>query len=261
MKKLKFTLSTKLTFDNNVHEHSFALRCIPIENQVQKILNYDLSILPFAATQKSVDSFGNTVVSGYLKNEHRFLDFEISGIAEIDISQKVTDFMPCYKYQSNYTKPGKELEEFYNKVSSEITDKDPMKRTEYFSNKLSEIFEYKKSSTTIKTTAEEAFAQKCGVCQDYSHIMISLLRKDGIAARYKAGLASCDGETHSWIEIWNADHWEGFDPANNCPADESYLCLSQGRDFSDCSIDRGVMFGAYTNQMQLITSNLQVLYY
>ncbi len=93
-----------------------------------------------------------------------------------------------------------------------------------------------------------------------SHIMLALLRLDKIPCRYIAGLAVCDGETHSWIEVWDGDKWLGIDPANNCPVNEDYLILSQGRDFGDCSIDRGVMFGAYTKQLQLITSNLRMAY-
>ena len=79
---------------------------------------------------------------------------------------------------------------------------------------------------------------------------------DGSAARYIAGLAFCDGETHSWVEYWTGDHWEGIDPANNCPISDDYLVISQGRDFRDCAIDRGVMFGKYTKQLQLVRSVL-----
>ena len=86
--------------------------------------------------------------------------------------------------------------------------------------------------------------------------MLSLLRIDGIPCRYIAGLASCDGETHSWLEYWNGEYWLGFDPTNNCAVTDNYLTLSQGRDFGDCAIDRGVMLGNYTRQMQLINSCL-----
>ena len=119
---------------------------------------------------------------------------------------------------------------------------------------LSDNFTYQKDVTTAHTTAAEAFAAGAGVCQDFSHIMLSLLRMDGIPCRYIAGLAFCDGETHSWIEYFEDGCWKGFDPANNCLVNEDYLVLSQGRDFGDCAIDRGVMFGSYTRQLQLVRS-------
>lgn len=260
MKNLNFSFATKLTFDNYVHDHSFALRCIPIESNAQHIVNCEMNISPFVPTKNTVDAFGNNVASGYIAKEHRFLDFEISGRAEIDISKTKTDFMPCYLYQSEYTKPDKKLIDFYAEISKKCSTKIPSERAAFFSDVLSDMIQYEKGVTDTKTTAVQAFELKKGVCQDFSHIMLTLLRMDNIPCRYIAGLAACDGETHSWVEIWDGEKWCGFDPANNCPVNEDYLVLSQGRDFGDCSIDRGVMFGAYTKQLQLITSSLKTAY-
>ena len=49
---------------------------------------------------------------------------------------------------------------------------------------------------------------------------------------------------------------QGIDPANNCPVNDDYLILARGRDFRDCAIDRGVMFGDYTQQLTLVRSVL-----
>lgn len=258
MKRLNFTFTTKLTFDDYVREHSIALRCIPPETETQHILSCELSITPFASTCRTTDAFGNNVTSGYLKSEHRFLDFEVRGCAEIDSGSRRRDYMPCYAFQSKFTKPDEALGSFYKSLNETCAANSPEGRCEFFSGKLSEAFAYEKNSTTIKTTASEAFAQKKGVCQDFTHIMLSLLRMDGIPCRYIAGLASCDGETHSWLEYWDGDCWRGFDPTNNIAATDDYLTLSQGRDFGDCAIDRGVMLGNYTRQMQLISSRLAV---
>lgn len=256
MKKIYFHFSTKLTFDNYVHEHSFALRCRPPETPSQHILYCELNISPFVTVMQTVDAFGNNVTSGYLKKEHRFLDFEITGCAEINCNAAKTDFMQCYSYQSKYTKPDSELIKWYGEVNSGCMEKAPYERTKFFSDSLSKIMVYQKGTTDIKTTAAEAFALKKGVCQDFTHVMLSVLRMDGIPCRYIAGLASCDGETHSWLEIWTGERWKGYDPTNNCEISDDYLVLSQGRDFGDCAVDRGVMFGAYTRQLQLIESRL-----
>ncbi len=256
MAKLIFNYTTKLTFDDYVREHSVALRCIPPETPTQHILSCELSLTPFMSTCRTVDAFGNIVTTGYLKSEHRFLDFEIRGSAETDSGKPRTDFMPCYRYQSRLTKPDVALNEFYEALKAQCSAGLPTDRITFFSGKLNEIFSYVKNTTTIKTTAAEAFAQKKGVCQDFTHIMLSLLRMDGIPCRYIAGLAGCDGETHSWLEYWDGDCWRGFDVTNNCPVNDFYLTLSQGRDFSDCAIDRGVMIGNYTRQLQLVNSRL-----
>ena len=255
MKMLNFSFSTKLTFDDYVHDHSFALRIIPPDTESQKILSCSLNISPSVTTKQTVDAFGNNVTAGYIQGDHRFLDFEIKGTAEVDSSKQSSFLMPCYLYQSEYTAPDEELIDFY----AELKDKNigyVSDRAAFFSDILSDIIEYKKGATTTATTAAEAFALRSGVCQDFSHILISLLRMDGIPARYIAGLAFCDGETHSWVEYWTGDHWEGIDPANNCPVNDDYLVISMGRDFHDCAIDRGVMFGRYTQQLQLVRSVL-----
>lgn len=252
MKYVNFYYSTKLTFDDYVHDHSFALRIMPPETSTQHIESCSLKISPFVSTQQTVDAFGNNVTSGYIKSDHRFLDFEIKGTAEVDSSNYRKDYMPCYLYQSDYTQPDDKLKAFYSECKEKCTGETPSERAAYFCDVLSDTVEYKKDATDTSTTAAQAFELKKGVCQDFSHILISILRMDGIAARYIAGLAFCDGETHSWVEYWTGEHWEGIDPANNCPVNDDYLVISQGRDFRDCAIDRGVMFGAYTKQLQLV---------
>ena len=253
MKTLNFSFSTKLTFDDYVHDHSFALRVIPPDTESQKITSCSLNISPNVTTNQTVDAFGNNVTTGYIHGDHRFLDFDIKGTAEVDSSKHSTVLMPCYLYQSEYTVPDEGLIRFYEEMRDKTTG-DAMDRAEAFCDILSDIIEYQKGVTTTATTAAEAFAMRKGVCQDFSHILISLLRMDGIPARYVAGLAFCDGETHSWVEYWNGNRWEGIDPANNCPVNDDYLVLSMGRDFRDCAIDRGVMFGRYTQQLQLVRS-------
>ena len=255
MKTLNFSFSTKLTFDDYVHGHSFALRVIPPDTEGQKIISCSLNITPSVITKQTVDAFGNNVTAGYIQGDHRFLDFDIKGVAEVDASMHSTFLMPCYRYQSEYTVPSEELKEFHKELKEKY-DGSATDKAVYYSDILSDIIEYKKGVTTTATTAAEAFALRAGVCQDFSHILISLLRMDGIPARYIAGLAFCDGETHSWVEYWTGDHWEGFDPANNCPVNDDYLIISMGRDFRDCAIDRGVMFGRYTQQLQLVRSVL-----
>ena len=255
MKTLNFSFSTKLTFDDYVHDHSFALRIIPPDTESQKIISCSLNISPSVITKQTVDAFGNNVTAGYIQGDHRFLDFDIKGTAEVDSSKHSTFLMPCYLYQSEFTAPDEKLIKFYSELKGNYSEK-PAEKAVFFSDILSDLIEYKKGVTTTATTAAEAFAMRAGVCQDFSHILISLLRMDGIPARYIAGLAFCDGETHSWVEYWTGDHWEGIDPANNCTVNDDYLVISMGRDFRDCAIDRGVMFGRYTQQLQLVRSVL-----
>ena len=257
MRTVDFYFSAKLTFDDYVHDHSFALRVIPPETETQHIRSCSLNISPYTSTVQTCDAFGNNVTAGFIRDDHRFLDFEIKGTAEVYTDRFRTDYMPCYLYPSEYTKADEAIRAFYREAKEGCKSSDIQERAEYFCDLLSDVMEYRKGETDTDTTAAEAFFLKAGVCQDFSHVLISVLRLDGISCRYIAGLAFCDGETHAWVEYWDGSCWRGIDPANNCPVNDGYLVISQGRDFRDCAIDRGVMFGTYTRQMQLVRTTLR----
>ena len=116
MKRINFYFSTKLTFDDYVHNHSFALRIIPPESEIQKILSCSLNITPYVSVKQTVDAFGNNVTAGYLQSDHRFLDFELKGTAETDHSKHRTDYLPCYLYHSKYTIPDEDMKAFYSEI-------------------------------------------------------------------------------------------------------------------------------------------------
>ncbi len=101
----------------------------------------------------------------------------------------------------------------------------------------------------------ETIAEKRGVCQDLSHLMIAILRKNGIPARYVSGYLN-PGENavgaaavHAWLEVLiPGAGWIGFDPTNNLLEDYHYIKIAHGQDFRDCSTLKGIMNGTGTNQ-------------
>lgn len=260
MKRIRFFFSTKITMNHHVHSHSYLFRCLPIETPSQHVEELQFSMLPNQLPNRGVDAFGNQVLSGYIVQEHRYLDFTVRGVTLRDDTKSKTDFMPCYRYPSPMTKADEGLRRFFQECESEtsgMTAADAI--AEQWMHRLYAKMRYVKHSTDVTTTAAEAFAAGQGVCQDYTHILLALLRMKRIPCRYIAGLAFDEGETHSWLELWDGTRWIGFDPTNDRKADERYLILSQGRDSQDCALNRGVMFGAYTQQMQLVESKLEEL--
>ena len=109
-------------------------------------------------------------------------------------------------------------------------------------------FRYEPGSTNVNTHLEDAFAMRCGVCQDFTHVMLGLCRAVGIPARYASGyLYNGPKDTlvgaqssHAWSEVYlPAAGWIGFDPTNNTLADERYVKISVGRDYEDVAPVRG----------------------
>lgn len=119
----------------------------------------------------------------------------------------------------------------------------PLDKAKHIMEKLHEHLVYEKGCTGIDTGAEEAFSIGRGVCQDYSHIMISLLNLSGCSARYVTGLIIGEGESHAWVEVADGGKWYGLDPTNNTIVQDSHIKIGSGRDATECQINRGIMHG------------------
>ena len=109
-------------------------------------------------------------------------------------------------------------------------------------------------ATTVDTAPAEAFRERRGVCQDFTHIMIAGLRGIGIPARYVSGVLRTDpppgGERlegadamHAWVSAWcgNETGWVEFDPTNAVAAGSDHIVIGYGRDYSDVAPVRGVL--------------------
>jgi transglutaminase-like putative cysteine protease len=136
-------------------------------------------------------------------------------------------------------------------------------------------FEFEATSTEVDTPLIDAFNQRCGVCQDFSHVMIAALRMQGLAARYVSGYlltAPAPGQpalqgadaSHAWVQVYCpdtpgvADGWLDLDPTNNLVPGLGHVRLAVGRDFSDVTPLRGVIRGGgeHTLDVRVTTRNV-----
>ena len=123
-------------------------------------------------------------------------------------------------------------------------------------------FTYIKGITTIETTVDQIVAQKAGVCQDFAHVMLELLRMIGIPSRYVSGYICPnkngmrgEGATHAWVEAYIPHHgWIGIDPTNNVWATNNHVKLAVGRDFSDCTPAKGTFKGPAKQSLSVYVS-------
>ncbi|SDM32718.1 Transglutaminase-like enzyme, putative cysteine protease [Catalinimonas alkaloidigena] len=108
------------------------------------------------------------------------------------------------------------------------------------------MMEYAPGATTAQTKATDLLTQPTGVCQDYAHLMLGLLRHNQIPCRYVSGYLNQgqdflgSAQMHAWVEVRIPKlGWVGFDPTNNRMADENHIKVADGIDYSDCSPLRG----------------------
>jgi transglutaminase-like putative cysteine protease len=121
--------------------------------------------------------------------------------------------------------------------------------------RVHERMDYKPLSTDVATSALDALAKGQGVCQDFAHLMIGVLRSHGLAARYVSGylltqpppgqprLVGADA-SHAWVSVWCPRlGWLALDPTNNIAAGLDHVTLAWGRDYADVAPLRGVIRG------------------
>lgn len=112
---------------------------------------------------------------------------------------------------------------------------------------------YLPGSTGVQTGAQETWAQRAGVCQDFAHLTAALLRGVGVPARYVSGYLHPSpeaelhlpvaGQSHAWVEYWAGD-WIGCDPTNGSRPGESHVVVGRGREYGDVPPHKGVYHGA-----------------
>ena len=112
-------------------------------------------------------------------------------------------------------------------------------------------FEYQRDVTRYDSTTEDFLTIGAGVCQDFAHLMLGLLRLSGIPCRYVSGYLHLDRKTprepsqsHAWVEFHAPSvGWVPFDPTHNRPVDERYVVVAHGRDYDDVPPNKGIYRG------------------
>jgi transglutaminase-like putative cysteine protease len=267
--KYEITHRTSFQYESSVEQSLNTLRLKPRTNECQRVLTYDLTITPQSLTKEYVDLWRNNIESFFIAGEHKELTItSVSTVSvqkapyiyqiqfsnemrNIFLSELFREHYLAFLTTSRYTSLlPYQIEEILAAVGPH--EDNPVKFACDVMTYLFNNIEYNPDSTTIETTAQEAFDQKSGVCQDYTHIMLGILRHCGIPARYISGYLYVgqddeligDTATHAWVEIMVPGiGWIGLDPTNNVEVLENHIVLCVGRDFRDVSPVEGVYQG------------------
>jgi transglutaminase-like putative cysteine protease len=115
---------------------------------------------------------------------------------------------------------------------------------------LASRFEYQKDVTKFDSTTEDFLKIGAGVCQDFAHLMLGLLRLSQVPCRYVSGYLHVErkrrepSQSHAWIEFWTPSHgWIPFDPTHDRAVDERYVVVGHGRTYDDVPPNRGIYRG------------------
>ena len=131
---------------------------------------------------------------------------------------------------------------------------------------MPERFEYRPGATYVGSSVEDLLRQRAGVCQDFAHLSLLLLRRRGIAARYVSGYLwaaseesgndSLEVDTHAWIEALlpgsngaGEPVWVSADPTNRQLGDETHVKIGHGRFYSDVPPVKGLYMGGADSEL------------
>ncbi len=257
--QLRFDYQMQIRYSIPVERCFYTIKCIPKDTARQKLLEKEIQMEPQSKWMEGTDGWGNRKLYGSIPSAHdRFL-FRICGRVEIhpEIYEAGNELSGMYRYPFGKCIPGAGILAYFGSLGTDGCGKG-LEKCIRIMNCLHQDFSYVKKQTQASTTAEEAWNLGMGVCQDFAHIYETLLHLAGIPARYVCGLMTGEGESHAWVEALCEGKWIGLDPTNNCLAGESYIKLGDGRDASECAINRGILFngGEQSQHVNAIVSRI-----
>jgi transglutaminase-like putative cysteine protease len=120
---------------------------------------------------------------------------------------------------------------------------------------VGESLRYEPEVTDWRSNTDDFLESGAGVCQDFAHLMLGLLRLRGIPCRYVSGYLHEEGrataESHAWVEVYTqAQGWLGFDPTHRQPSGERHIVVATGRDYNDVPPNRGIYRGSAKEKLE-----------
>ncbi len=260
---------TRFRYSQPISESIMETRMHPRSDSSQHCLNFALSVSPRCRVFSYRDHLGNNVQHFDIPGEHNQLVIVAESIVEKQPLPDLPAFLApdAWAVLDQLIEAGDywemllpsvfaietpaliQLAETLNVVRRD----DPLMLVLELNQRLFDYFEYETSHTRVDSPIDEAILSRKGVCQDFAHTMIALLRHVRIPARYVSGYLfrgledhdrSTPDATHAWVEALMPHlGWIGLDPTNNLVAHHRHIRTAVGRDYADVPPTHGIFRG------------------
>jgi len=265
---------TSYEYDHPVRESNNQIRIYPFADANQEILSHRLSLShKESPIEQYTDYFGNTVGVFNVLESHNELVIDSHLVVRTKKAQAFQTPAAAAPARDasrdlrllDYSQP--EKIQAQNEITSildaaGIANSSSAETVFRCSAFIFNNFQYIKGITDVETTVDEILAHRSGVCQDFAHVLLQLLRTAGIPARYVSGYicpnkdgVRGEGATHAWVEAWlPGQGWAGIDPTNNIWVEDTHVKLAVGRHFSDCTPMKGAFKGPANQHLSVFVS-------
>jgi len=269
---------TEYRYDAPVSDNLNALRVRPATTSSQRCDEFHTRIEPEARVSRHIDYFGTEVLEFGIPTAHEQLT--------IDVRTRVVTSQPARPQSGPWeslTSPSylDAAGEFglpwqdqpavagLQELQAALVTASPLESVQRLCELIPERFEYRPGATYVGSSVADLLELGAGVCQDFVHLGLILLRRIGIAARYVSGYlwaAPQDGgsdslevDTHAWLEaLLPADPsesprgepmWVGADPTNRTLAGDTHVKIGHGRFYADVPPVKGLYLGGATSDL------------
>jgi transglutaminase-like putative cysteine protease len=274
MNRYRLVHATEFLYDGPVSESYNEVRLRPIHDEKQSCLSFRLTTTPSSRGTSYRDAYGNWVHQFNVLPEHRRLKVEAESVvlAHETFGPPANSAM-LSELESSHDQLEEEYFDFLaptgyvphlNQLKAMVKDAEAASDgtvagfAETASNLIHERFEYKKGATHVNSSIEDSLAVAAGVCQDFAHVLLGVVRMRGLPGRYVSGylVPGSNGEaskqeeviggqaSHAWAEVLIPYHgWTAFDPTLGKPVGLRHVRVAYGRDYGDVAPVRGVYKG------------------
>jgi transglutaminase-like putative cysteine protease len=267
---------TNFRYKPAVRESVMEVRVQPRSDARQRCLTFQLDVNPQANIMLYRDFLGNTVHHFDIPGASAHIQVAAQSLVEVvvapppqladagdwdelDACVAEGDFWEML-LPSAFARPTDELEKLAGELKTTRRG-NPLELLWELNDAVYQAFEYVPNSTEVDSPIDDALRSRQGVCQDFAHIMIALLRKLKIPSRYVSGYLfheakahdrSPAGATHAWVEAYlPVLGWVGLDPTNNLVCAERHIRVAIGRDYADVPPTRGVYKGEAESELSV----------
>jgi len=256
------------------------VRMTPLTTQGQVLINHQLIVTPSATLQTYTDYWGAYVQAFDVHVPHHMLEITATSLVDTpampielpgvdwDVIRAATtqDALAEYLVPSAYVDDALLDPSRASVIATAARASTPRIAAQGIIEAVRERITYTSGATNVYTTAAQAWEAGRGVCQDFTHSTLSLLRSLGIPARYVSGYlhseepnigATVRGESHAWVEYWDGA-WQAVDPTNNRGVGAAHVVVARGRDYADVPPLKGIYAGGASEGLGVVVEITQV---